>query len=132
MTVDFLESWRERRGSGYVLINREAVDISDILAYLQRKVLDHLRVPMQVSAGIATFLSDLYFRIPWQWDSSAHAGFAAMTTFFEKTCVERSVLSPIPVLSDDSLPSRLEESSENASNPHRHTNSDATSQSFDE
>ena len=64
MTVDFLESWRERRGSGYVLINREAVDISDILAYLQRKVQDHLRVPMQVSAGIAIFLSDLYFRIP--------------------------------------------------------------------
>ena len=53
MTVHFLESWREGRGSDYVLINGEAVDMSDILDDLQRKVRDHPRVPMQVSAGIA-------------------------------------------------------------------------------
>jgi hypothetical protein len=43
-----------------VLIDREAVDMSDILDDFQKKARDHARVPMQVSTGIA---SNYYYLI---------------------------------------------------------------------
>ena len=56
----------------------EAVDMSDVLDGFQRNARDHARVPMQVSARIASNSSALlYFRMPWQWNSSAHAGFTS-------------------------------------------------------
>jgi len=71
--VNFIEFWR--KGRSYWSTERLWICLISLMISSGRRGIT-LECPCR-SVSLLIILSDSYFRIPWQWDSSAHAGFTS-------------------------------------------------------
>ena len=74
MIVDFVEYWR--KGRTYQSRGRPWICLMSLTIFSGRRGTT-LECLCRSAQSLLIILPDFYFRIPWQWDSSAHAGFTS-------------------------------------------------------